>query len=272
MPVHSYDNFSDYLKALTETPRIEGAADHSQRRETGWAGANYKDTVTMASEGWAEGREKLSALSATLSKRLANKAHRPIVNFEVSGDMFDIGRVVSGIPESFMVWEDSEVEHHGTKIIKLVVNMTFSSGVDGRIVTNRGVTIVSLVDSLEAAGFRCEVWAVFAIQAFNHPDMGHTYIKVKDASMPLQLDQLAFLLMHPAVLRRLHFKFMESVPEKDWAVKVTNSAYGRPAETDMKGDINFGCLMYGDPRFESTESMEKFILDTLQEQGIKLEE
>ena len=64
------------------------------------------------------------------------------------------------------------------------------------------------------------------VSGFDVPDMRIIVkIKVKNSTEKLNISKLAFPLVHPSMLRRLLFRFLEVVPK---ASKKYVYAYGRP--------------------------------------------
>src|SRR5687767_13260375 len=62
-----------------------------------WAGT--KDWATadlLAKKGWKEGVDLARPLAERLSTEMVASLVRPEIHFDVTGDMFDIGRVVMG--------------------------------------------------------------------------------------------------------------------------------------------------------------------------------
>jgi hypothetical protein len=86
-------------------------------------------------------------------------------------------------------------------------------------------------------------------------------ILVKRADEQLQMIDLCFALIHPAMLRRIVF----SANERDGWADYTESGYGIPCDATDKGDIYINELFSG--VVSSNKAME-WIVDKLKEIGI----
>lgn len=166
-----------------------------------WAGtASLPEAIALAEYGWPEGVKRITKLSATISEDLVNLLHVPEVQFDVTGDMLDIGRFVLGEPEDFMSLIPAEIELH-PKILHLAVNTGASFTVSAEAMIQKGAAVVALVDALEQHGKRMIVDCI--ITACAYANSIYTTIRLKDADGPVQLANLVFAIAHPSMLRRL---------------------------------------------------------------------
>lgn len=275
--VKHYSNYSAFLDDTLNTERVQGASTQSvDNRPQFSSGFTYSQSVELAKTGWPEGREKIRQMSALISVRIANREHRQQVNFDVCGDTIDIGRAVMGIPESFMVWEETEADKVGTKIIKIVVSGSVSAAIPSDVIEARGAAICALVECLEIAGFRCEV--IFS-KCFGGDSFGlescEATVVVKESTAPIQFDQLAFALVHPGSFRRIAFKWLESCAGSVGA-RLTTRNYGHPKDSSLRDEANIyipKMLSAGDVRdFQTPKAVEDWIIRQLALQGVHLEE
>lgn len=71
------------------------------------------------------------------------------------------------------------------------------------------VAVLSYVEGLEGAGFRCEITVIFCSDMDGQSGQSTTVL-VKRAEEPIEPDRMAFVMTHPAVFRRLCFGVFES--------------------------------------------------------------
>ena len=125
------------------------------------------------------------------------------------------------------------VEDRVRPIVRLVIQRGGSSAYSAKEFMNYGAAVLSYVEGLEAAGFRCEIEVSFAA---NIPPVDHYLsVIVKRAEEPMELDRIAFVLTHPAFFRRIAFAVKESTP--GIAEHLNGQCYGfsrspRPEELD----------------------------------------
>lgn len=275
--VKHYSNYSAFLDDTLNTPRVQGASSQSvDNRPQFSSGFTYSQSVELAKHGWPEGREKIRQMSALISARIANREHRQQINFDVCGDTIDIGRAIMGIPESFMVWEETEADRSGSKIVKIVVSGSVSAAIPSDVIEARGAAVCALVECLEIAGFRCEVLLSqgFSGESFRIGNCEATVI-IKESTAPIQFDQLAFALVHPGSLRRIAFKWLESCVGEA-GKKLTLVNYGHPKDSSLREEANIyipKMLSSGDVRdFQTPKAVEDWIIRQLAAQGITLED
>lgn len=258
-----FDTFTDFLRAVDAPSK--GILDSSQGRGDSWAGASYSVARSLASNGWPEGRRLVEEQSARIVARLAKSVHRPEVSYDVVGDCFDMGRVVTGEPENAMQWTQSEATAHGPKIHNIVVNYVASASYTAEQLQRRGIAIAALVDALEYCDYRVGVTVAYGVQA-SFGDVCAS-VQVKEPSEPMQMDKLAFVLGHPAMLRRIGFKYMEAnLTEEQQRVF---SGYGVPANNALpQGDIVIGGARSDRDMLDNPE---KWVVEQLKAQGIQVD-
>lgn len=209
-----------------------------------WSGAGFGEAMKLAREGWPEGRKALVEGLDTAAIITQRETYR--------SEMLDVAGAYPFVPAAVagdaccMVRQG--LEHAKTRpIFRLVMNAAVSGSINGGPIFNRGAAILSWVDRLEATGGRCEI--IIAEDGYSPYGWAKKHVcfsvTAKRAEEPLDLDRMAFLLMHPATQRRLFFRCYECQPELcDW----TN--YGVPSDFSAicltaPRSVFFNCLRDG---------------------------
>lgn len=255
---------------LTSPLRWQGKKRASRKTDRNhgldWSGtANYDEANKLAKFGWPEGTQRAMKLAEKLSAELVETLARPAIAYDVEGDMFDMGRVIDDEPECWMKWEDgsdvSEIKDSGKGPIKLVLNSTVSSGISKEIIEIRGCAMMALCTIFEAAMRPVMVEIVCPIIDRN---IKETSVVLKDYYDPMQIDVMAYCLIHPSFFRRHIFAVEEVMNINDqWG-------YGIPTDTVRdKGDIYIGEAKYGNSEWQNAETAEKWIRQQLENQGIR---
>jgi hypothetical protein len=95
------------------------------------------------------------------------------------------------------------------------IHLTYSFCALSDITTNEiitgGINFIGLVNSLEKQGYTVKVDAIFA--TMTDKTLAAFSVNLKDYGQSLNLLKLAFPLVHPAMLRRVSFKWLETTPE-----------------------------------------------------------
>jgi len=229
--VQDFASFSDLLTFATDPGASWGSSRDS--RETGTFAADFTGTksfdeaVTLARFGWADGLTRLS----TAMDVIANAAHLdpvPFVAMDVAGAFPIVPVAVAGDPLNMVHLAPSEDR------VKPVLRLAYNTGALAKYaaheLTNAGAAFLSVVAGLESSGFRVEVTMVPTSEG-----NGGKYAKamartvIKRADEGLELDRLAFCLLHASCHRRINFSRIERHKELEsgWA-----GSYGRTCHPD----------------------------------------
>jgi hypothetical protein len=265
----SYDNLNDFWKFAMQDSR---AYEKSSRRAVDrWSGGtSWEESKLLALNGWKDGLKEIEKYRAQLAPFITDKILRPIQLYSVSGYNVDVGAFLSNDPECFISRVYEERNYPG-KIFKIVCSISFSASITPETIIQRGAMICALVDALEYAGHRAEVYCNFAAakEQYYRDGTNKKYgwfevdVKIKPSDQPVELSSLAFCLAHPSMLRRIVFSIAEIVGWSDYA-----SNYGYPSKATDKGDI------YIDEIFSGTvpdSNAIDWVLNKLKELGIDLE-
>lgn len=270
--VERFLTWGDYLAKAEHGDRSHATAkgrNSSRRNERGrsWSGTDtFEEALRLAREGWPEGEAMVRSIASRLEASMINKIVREDWNYEVEGMGFDVARYIEGEPEHWYAVEETQLEGPHRNV-RIVMNLAASSGVAAEILAARGAAVAALVELLEYAGIRCEVWTVMAASG-----VYEAYCKVKPYDQPLEPSRIAFALANPANFRRLHFALIEATPPavNDWL----SFGYGTPTNgTDVQeGNVVVPEAMYGQVQWESPERAIAWIKDILVAQGVRLED
>lgn len=223
----SFDDFVTFAAGKGEawtgsrSSREVGGADFSGTR-------TFDEAVALARFGWHDGLARLT----NAMDIIANACHNeplPYVQMDVAGAYPVVPLACAGDPLNMVHLAPSEER------VKPVLRLAYNTGARGDYgaheMTNAGAAFLSVVAGLEANGFRCEVVMCPTSRKTGGGDfakaMHRTVLKRADES--LELDRLAFALLHPACHRRLNFSRIERHAElrAGWG-----SSYGVTCPTD----------------------------------------
>ena len=168
---------------------------------------SLEEAVELAQWGWPEGVEKIKAIAEAIEidPALLKSAIKIESYFDVAGDEPDIDRYLQGVPEN-MVTYPSVQQSHG-KVLDLVVNAGQHAHVDKQLIENRGAAVLAAVEALRTHGYSIGVFVVEQCRAsYGYESAAIRYeIPVLEPGQSVNVDTLAFSIMHPSFLRRLLF-------------------------------------------------------------------
>lgn len=162
---------------------------------------------TMATNGWHDGVEQIRKYTYSIDNVVGARINEPAINWDVTGVSWDMGEALTGNPEC---WYDFRAPEH--KLVRVMYNPSASAWVSPKGMALRGAMVAGLVDCLEKAGHRVELWMTYG----NTGDHGikktvRAEVMVKPADMPLDIDKIAFLCVHEKCLRGLWFALITKI-------------------------------------------------------------
>lgn len=248
MSKHVYNSLGEFIEAAESNP-------HPMTLSSSWAGVQTLPEAThLARFGWSEGLSKVNRIAERIEARVTSLIEIPQVTYDVTGLDYDIGLVTQGIPESWYSFQTMTQEGTGFRHVRVVVNFAVSGGIQAPIIENRGAICAALVMSLEAAGIRVTLDAVCAVSGDKE-----CWINLKHSDQPLDVDRLAFALVHPAMLRHLLLN------AKPWHSRA-------PRETSDQGDIYINSAMFGESQWSDETKASEWIINQLKIQGVHIHE
>lgn len=221
----SWRAFVDYA----DSHQISDGGTHlSDSNEMGvkWHGtSSYREASDLARNGWAGIRPTVNALVDKIDSVIAPVLTPAFVNyFDVGGGGVDVGRYLGGEVECMLETRLIETAKPG-RVVTILVDGFYSSGVDSDDIVKRGAAIVALVSALEQMQHVTEIWWETSFSGRGNL----TYlVKLKSAEDMLDINGLMFAIANPAAHRRINVAAQERPGENvEFSVGKGNS-YGRP--------------------------------------------
>lgn len=270
-----FENWGDFVEtASTCIPTISNPARinsiGSRSDLFGGMGANFAQTVELAKMGWQDGIAKINKLFQGISAEVSSQMLRDEYFYDVTGQDFDLDRVLIGEPESWLQTEQVVVQAPSLQVLKVTVNIATSHTIANNQIINRGAAIASLVQLLEQSRRRVELEIVDTFEQNGRREKVATIrIPAKNAGDDLDLNKLAFALIHPCMERRLIFALEECY------FPTFCSDYGIPCGMpDLSGvDISIPQMSYhNSEQWRNMNTAKAWVIKELQKQGVELKE
>jgi hypothetical protein len=201
-----YESLGEFIRKATE-PSLS-SAEYSKCTgldEKEFSGTyNFDEAMGLVTNGWPEGRAKLMTAMAAAQ---TSTVFTPSLVMDVAGAYPIAALAAAGDPCSMV--DLAPVEDRVRPIVRLLVQRAGAAAYSVEEFTNYGAAIMSYIEGLEAAGFRCEVTVCFASDFRSDGDQFCTVV-VKRAEEPIEIDRMAFVMVHPAFFRRIAFAAYEA--------------------------------------------------------------
>lgn len=177
--------------------------------------ASYNEAKELFRNGYTKILSKIKTGVAANMKRTDTKPRRSIEN-NVVGHAPNVPNAIMGLPNSMIL---TRTIPQKTKTISLITDISENAGTRTDEFIKSGIAVLSVVNSLELAGYRVNLKVAF-YNAKEGNDRALGTVNVKDYREHLDLQKLCFPLAHPSMFRRLGFKWIETVPgleQTGWA-------------------------------------------------------
>lgn len=221
--VISYNSLSDFYKYICDTPFNEtfrwerhASVENSKRfTET----ENFEEAVELFKNGWSDMSQKLTQRLKVLENETAVMTKRRNV-YDVVGYQCSVPRYLQGVPTSMVRTVNVPMKQ---KVITLVKSIDYSCGTQTHQIMEESIKALQIVKKLEAQGYKINLDICLGTM---EKCKFLIRVRIKNASERVNISKLAFPLVHPSMLRRLMFRWIEVYPN---ITKAFVNSYGAPA-------------------------------------------
>lgn len=203
--LREYDSFDDYLAAVLDAaPEWKGRRSSEDKDASFHGTRDFSQAVRLVREGWPEGRDRLiegMEAAALVTPSLPMDSRR----MDVAGAYPVAALAACGDPMSMV--DPGDLSAAKRPVVRLAFSFSYSCGKRAQEVEDYGSALLSWIDRIEESGRSVEVMACHLASASGWR-FGSSIV-VKRAGEPLEIDRVAFVVGHPAFLRRIHFRAYE---------------------------------------------------------------
>lgn len=220
----SYNSLSDFYQYICDTPF--NAAFRWEKHDS--VNSDYYFTQTNSFEeatelfknGWSDMSQKLTQKLKVKESETAVMTKRRNV-YDVVGYQCSVPRYLQGVPTSMVRTVNQPVKQ---KVITLVKSIDYNGGTETSEIVEESIKALQIVKKLEAQGYKINLDIILGTAKKSYSFM--VRVRIKSANERLNISKLAFPLVHPSMLRRLMFRWIEVYPKitKDFV-----GGYGRPS-------------------------------------------
>ena len=270
--------WSDYLlhAAQPKPDTDNGIRYSSHRTDSEFSTKANTDSFAAAAElaknGWEAGTAGAESMAKKFTATVTEKLIQPVRKKAVSGGRVHYCRFRRGRPDCMLrLAKEEGAARTGGRLIRLLVEFGTGYGTSAATITRRGAAVLAAVRIMETSGYGVEVTAICSTECDAHKDF--TQIKIKSAGDVEDSDRLAFVLSHPSMLRRIHFRHMESWSLAKREAFHVGTGYGsstKPPQSVVSQYSTYIPAITSNLEFSSDEKTEAWIKTILEAQGIAL--
>ena len=196
----------------------------------------FDDAMQLARTGWPDGLELMMKMRQDLGVVFGSMVKRARMRNDWTGGTVSVQRWLNNKPKIFRR-RVTQFEVGTGRVLDLNVDVSGSMFNDKTKLMRRGASILLLIDALESAGISCQLM----VHDRTGGDVGDfsycVRVPIKKAGEQLDMDLLAFVLVHPARLRRLYFAMLGGEDDEfcvggGFVMQDRDGGYGRPVMKD----------------------------------------
>jgi len=205
----AYKRFCIQYEDFTDSNREASMAHRS------WSGSwDYDGFLEILDKGDTNVMHNMKDATAKEVNNL-HKKYEEVINgyrFDVTGQFFDVGLVLTGIPET---WLEPEFEEKEKVQVELIIDGAFSASMDKNNVVDGASRILAITKLLEELDVQVSIRLIAGNDQYNksqRKNKGCMYMStlVKDYDEPINYKKMSALLS-PTYQRRGLFKLIEVV-------------------------------------------------------------
>ena len=224
-----FDSLNEFYKYICDTPFNEAFrwASHDSVATGSWSTKltkteNFEEATQLFKNGWSDMASKLVQRLKVIESK-TEPTMKPRNQLNVCGYQAVVPLYLQGVPNNMI---DKKMVPIKQKVITLNKSIDYNGGTSSDTIVEESIKAMQIVKKLEAQGYRCNLNIVLGTSkgACNF----YIKVRIKSANEKMNISKLAFPLVHPSMLRRLFFRFIEVYP------KITPNfvgGYGMPASS-----------------------------------------
>lgn len=183
---------------------------------------NFQEAVELFKNGWSDMAGKLVQKLKVIENQVQPNM-KPKNVMSMQGYQAIVPVYLNNQPNAMLAKKMVPIKQ---KIVTLNKSIDYNGAVKADTIVEESIKAMQVVKKLEAQGLRVNLNIVLGSAAGSPEKQFILKIRIKSANERLNVSKLAFPLVHPSMLRRLFFRFVEVYP------KFTKSfvhSYGKPA-------------------------------------------
>lgn len=172
-----------------------------------WSGTEtYSEAEDVLKVGYKEPLDKMKKAILKIGEK--ENRQRPRTKNDMIGFVPNVPNHLMGLPQTMI---NRERQAPKQKTIHLTYSFCAMAKTKTAEMIKGGINFISLVNSLEKQGYRVKIDAIFT--TVSGQTTAAMIVNLKEYGQQTNLLKLAFPLVHPAMLRRFAFKWLETTPE-----------------------------------------------------------
>jgi hypothetical protein len=224
--IREFTSLDEFNKYITWTPINEAfrwtelSSVKTNKYSYSWTQTHsYSEAMELFKNGWndmaKEITHRLEVIKDVKATVMVNKMMFDIVGYQAS-----VPRYLQGIPTSMV---NTKRIAQKQKVITIDKDISYNSMIESEDIIESSIQTLQLIKKIEAQGIRVNLNLIWGDGVPGTAEL--VKIRLKSAGERLNISKLAFPLVHPSMLRRLLFRYVEVAPS---ITRPYTSGYGKP--------------------------------------------
>lgn len=229
-----FSSLEDFYKYITTTPLNDTfrwerlASTEISEHKNNWSGTRtFEEACDLFKNGWSEMSERLKNRLKVEGKFEPSMTYRNVQS--VQGYHPIVPLYLMGIPNNMVTKKMVPMKQ---KVVTLNKSLDYSSRVKSEQIIEESIKAFRIIQKLESQNYRVNLNLVIGVSGVYGGQSEKYFIKIrlKSSTEKLNISKLSFPLVHPSMLRRLYFRFMEVHPGVG---RTFLRGYGQPQSPDV---------------------------------------
>ena len=216
------NEFEDYITNTPLNKAFQWKEHHSVSGSYEFTETHsFEEATELFKNGWQTKAQEITKKLKVMKNQVVNSQVQKIL-FDVVGFQASVPRYLQGIPTNMV---NKKLIPTKQKIITLNKDISYNCLITTEQIIEASIQTLQLINKIEAQGIRVNLNLIWGDTAGKTTEV--VKIRLKSANERLNISKLAFPLVHPSMLRRLLFRYLEVAPT------VTDDytyAYGKPLD------------------------------------------
>lgn len=223
--IREFSSLNEFEGYITNTPlnkAFQWKELYSVKSSYGFTQTHsYEEATELFKNGWQDKAQELTKKLNVIKNQVVDAQVQKIL-FDVVGFQASVPRYLQGIPTNMV---NKKLVPIKQKIITLNKDVSYNCGITTEQIVEASIQTLQLIKKIEAQGVRVNLNLIWGDTAGNTREV--IKIRLKSANERLNISKLAFPLVHPSMLRRLLFRYLEVAPT---VTDKYTSYYGSPMD------------------------------------------
>ena len=223
--IREFDSLNEFESYITNTPLNETFRWQKLSSTTGSYSftqtQSYEEATKLLKDGWSSMAQEITKKLNVIKNQVVNE-HVQKILYDVVGFQASVPRYLQGIPTSMVNKKLVPVKQ---KVITLDKDISYNASIKTEQIIEASVQTLQLIKKIEAQGIRVNLNLVWGVAAGDTKEVAK--VRLKSANERLNISKLSFPLVHPSMLRRLCFRYLEVAPT---VTKSYTWGYGAPLD------------------------------------------